>query len=484
MQNEKYDLALLAKEAMQAKGLEPEFSRAVEQQLQTIDAPAQQPLKSEDLRHLLWCSIDNDDSKDLDQLTFAEKKTDGKTTLWIAVADVDALVSKDTPIDHHAQVNTTSVYTPAKIFPMLPPKLSTNLTSLNENTDRAAIVVKITMAQTGEIEDSTISQAIVHNYAQLAYNAVGAWLEGKGEIPNKIKQIQGLENVLRLQHEAAQILKKRRHDLGALTLESSEPEAKLIDDKEVILQLPGRNYAHQLIEHFMIAANSAMARHFKEAKISSLRRVVRVPKRWDRIVEIANGLGESLPDAPDSKALDEFLIKRKHADPQVFPDLSLVIIKLLGSGEYVVENAGDDAIGHFGLALREYTHSTAPNRRFPDLISQRQYKAFLKNESSPYAQKELETLASHCTQQEDAAAKVERQMKKSAAAVLLSSHIGEAYDGIITGAAEKGTWVRIFNPPVEGKVVQGLKKFSVGDRVSVKLLNVDIPKGFIDFAAQ
>ncbi len=475
------NLVQLATQAMIEKGLQPEFSPEELRQLAQINTPAQQRSEYTDLRSLKWCSIDNDDSLDLDQLTYAEKGADGKTTLWIAIADVDALVTKDSPIDVHARINTTSVYTPAKIFAMLPEKLSTNLTSLNENEDRISVVAKIQINQTGDIEDSSIFQAIVHNYAKLTYSAVGGWLGGLNPTPDKVKQVLGLEEVLKTQHEVAQLLRKNRHKAGALTLQSSKAEAKVSSNNQIIIQLPPHNFAHQLIEEFMIAANRAMVHHFTDAKIASLRRVVRIPKYWDRIVEIARSFGENLPAQPDSKALDDFLIGRQKTDPDSFPDLSLTVIKLLGSGEYVVENDKDTPVGHFGLALSDYTHSTAPNRRFPDLISQRQFKAHSRGENNPYTSEELYRLAAHCTHQEDAATKVERQLNKSAAAILLSSQIGTVFKGIITGASSKGTWVRIFQPAVEGKVIKGVENLKIGDKVSVKLTYVDIPKGFIDF---
>lgn len=476
------DLAQLATQIMQEKGLQPEFSKDALQQIAQISNPAPLSSKYVDLRSLLWCSIDNEDSRDLDQLTYAEKEADGKTTLWIAIADVDALVDKDSPIDMHARINTRSVYTPAKIFTMLPEKLSTNLTSLNEHEDRVSMVIKIQINQTGDITSCSIFQAVVHNYAKLTYDVIGAWLEGKNSLPDKVKQVPGLENTLRTQHEAAQILKQKRHEAGSLTLESSEAEVKITSNHQIVIQLSPHNFAHQLIEELMIAANRAMAQYFRDANIASLRRVVRVPKYWDRIVEIAKSFGEDLPQQPDSKALDVFLISRQKKDPDSFPDLSLTIIKLLGKGEYIVENDKDRPVGHFALALSDYTHFTAPNRRFPDLISQRQYKAFLRVEKAPYALEELYRLAAHCTQQEDAAMKVERQINKSAAAALLSSQIGTVFKGIITGAGDKGTWVRVFQPAVEGKIIQGFEGLKIGDKVSVQLKYVDITQGFIDFA--
>ncbi len=475
------DLAQLATQVMKERGLQPEFSKEALIQLSQINNSA--PLSSNyvDLTSLLWCSIDNDDSRDLDQLTYGEKGKNNKISLWIAIADVDALVKKDSPIDMHARMNTTSVYTPAKIFPMLPEKLSTNLTSLNENEDRLSIVVKIEINQTGDIENSSIFQAIVHNYAQLTYEAVGGWLEGRSALPDKVKKVSGLENTLKIQHEAAQILKQKRHKAGSLTLESSVAEIKIASNHQIMIRIPPHNFAHQLIEEFMIAANGEVAEHLSKAKLASLRRVVRIPKYWNRIVEIAKSFGADLPYAPDSKALNIFLVNRQKADPVSFPDLSLTIIKLLGRGEYIVENDQDAPVGHFALALSSYTHSTAPNRRFPDLISQRQYKAFLKGEKAPYTLEELHSLASHCTEQEDAAMRVERQVNKSAAAAHLSSQIGTVFQGIITGINENGTWVRIFEPAVEGKIAQGFKKLNIGDRVLVELNYVNIAKGFIDF---
>lgn len=481
--NGKTELAKLANQIMQVRGLEPEFSEKELEQLSQINTPAPLSPKYVDLRTLLWCSIDNDDSRDLDQLTYAEIEKDNKMIIWIAVADVDALVNKGSAIDNHARMNTTSVYTPAKIFPMLPEKLSTNLSSLNENEDRAAMVVKIQINQMGDLENASIFQSLVHNHAKLTYNAVGGWLEGNSDLPDKIKQMVGLDNTLKIQHKAAQLLKQNRQKMGALTLESSDAEAKIENNNQIVIQLSPHNFAHQLIEEFMIAANKVMAQHCTEAKIPSLRRVVRIPKYWDRIVEVAKSFGEDLPQKPDSKALDAFLINRKKADPLSFPDISLTIIKLLGRGEYIVENADADPIGHFGLAVSDYTHSTAPNRRFPDLISQRQYKAFLHGQKLPYTLEELSSLSAHCTQQEDAAQKVERHLNKSAAAMALSSQIGRIFNGIVTGVGAKGTWARIFQPAVEGKIIQGFENLQVGDKVVVQLKRVNIPKGFIDFVA-
>lgn len=480
MAHEKYDLAKIASQVMRTRGLDPDFSNAEMQQLNTIQAPAKPFSGMEDLRKLIWCSIDNDDSKDLDQLTYAEKSGDGNTIIYVAIADVDALVAKNTPIDQHAAENTTSVYTPAKIFSMLPEKLSTGLTSLNENEDRISVVVKIVIDRDGELGESSIFQAQVRNYAQLAYNSVGDWLEEKGPIPDKVAKLPALEKNLLLQSDIAQLLKRNRDKKGSLTLESSEPEAKVIDDK-VRITHQKHNFAHQLIEHFMISANVATANFFKNHKIPSLRRVVKVPKNWDRIVQLAKELGENLPKQPDSLALDVFLKNRKEKDPLTFPDLSLAIIKLLGRGEYIVEIPGDQPVGHFGLALSVYTHSTAPNRRYPDIISQRQIKTILQKKTDPYTTAELEELSTHCTMQEDNANKVERRMIKSAAALLLITQIGHVFPGIITGSSDRGVWVRIFQPPIEGKVVRGFENKDVGDKVNAKLISVDVPNGYIDF---
>lgn len=475
-------LTHLAREAMREWGLEPDYPRDALSQLEAIQGPADLSPNLVDMRNILWASIDNDNSRDLDQLTYAEKEPDGTRAIWVAIADVETLVTKNSPIDIHAQVNTTSVYTPSVIFPMLPEKLSTNLTSLNELESRVAVVVKMVVNHEGKIIDSAICRAIVQNKAKLAYRGVGAWLEGSGKMPQKIAAVHGLEETLRLQNEITQSMRKNRYAKGALTLETTEAKAVFENEHVVGMDYEKRNLAHELIEECMIGANWVVAQTLARAKLASFRRVVRVPKRWDRILEIARELGEILPLDPDSKALDAFLVKRQKDDPETFADLSLTIIKLLGSGEYVVEYPGDAAIGHFGLALKDYTHSTAPNRRYPDIITQRQLKALLEGTAAPYQDAELEILARHCTAQEDAAQKLERQLNKSAGALLLSNKIGNTFQGVVTGASEKGTWVRIFTPSIEGKVVRGMKHLDVGMRIRVKLLSVDPIKGHLDFA--
>ncbi|PYQ58884.1 MAG: ribonuclease II [Acidobacteria bacterium] len=481
MQDHASLLASIARQAMIDRGLQPDFSTAAEKQLASISQPASEN-GVRDLRDLLWCSIDNDDSRDLDQLTVAQDLGGGNVRVLVAVADVDALVKTGTPIDDHARQNTTSVYTAAKIFPMLPEKLSTDLTSLNEAEDRVAMIVDITVAGDGSVTSGDVYRAKVRNRAKLAYNSVGMWLEGKAEAPEKLSRIAGLDENLKLQDRTADKMRELRHEHGALDLETIEARAVMRDGEIVDLQLQARNNAKNLIEDFMIAANGVTARFLASKKLSSMRRVVRSPERWDRIEKIASDLGDHLPPDPDARALEAFLLRRRKADPLRFPDLSLAIVKAMGAGEYVVERPGEQPIGHFGLAVRDYTHSTAPNRRFPDLITHRMLKAALSGSKQPYSDDELNGLAQHCTQAEDAANKVERQVRKSAAAVLLSPRIGERFDAIVTGASEKGVWVRIFHPPVEGKLLHGFDGADIGDRMRVKLIGVDIQAGHIDFA--
>jgi exoribonuclease-2 len=474
-------LQKIARQAMRDRGFEPEFSPAAVAQVARF-SPAPPGDGRRDLRDLLWCSIDNDDSRDLDQLSVCQPATGGDVTVLVAVADVDALVKRDTPVDDHAAHNTTSVYTGAQIFPMLPERLSTDLTSLNEHEDRAAMVVEFVVARDGSIGTSDVYQAVVHNHAQLAYPSLGAWLEGKGPIPPKVTAVPGLESNLRQQDAAAQALKRRRHELGALTLETIEARPVFEDDtlRDLAEQHPNR--ATELIEDFMVAANGVVARFLAANKLSSVRRVVRIPAKWPRIVDLAAQTGHRLPENPDAVALEEWLLRRRAEDPQHFPDLSLAVVKLLGRGEYIVERPGQVATGHFGLAVQDYTHSTAPNRRFPDLVAQRIVKAALAREPAPYTNGELESIAFRCTEREDAANKVERLVRKAAAALLLQSHIGERFDGIVTGASEKGTWVRVRRPPVEGRLERGGEGLDVGDHVRVKLIHTDPTRGFIDFA--
>ena len=475
-------LQAIAREAMVDRGLLPSFSPAVLAETDAITAAATRTDPSfRDLRGLLWCSIDNDDSLDLDQLTVTEPKEGALAKILVAVADVDAVVKAGSAIDGHAQTNTTSVYTAGEMFPMLPEKLSTNLTSLNEGQERLAIVIEAVVAPDGTIADSALYRAVVMNKAKLAYSSVGRWLDGAAPAPPRLSAVPGLEEQLRVQDRVAAAMRNLRHLQGALTLETLETHAMFDGDVLTDMQPDGKNRARDLIEDFMIAANGVTAKYLESKGYPSVRRVLRVPDRWDRIRDLAANLGEPLPPQPSAHALEEFLVKRRHADPEAFPDISLAVVKLLGSGEYAVEHLGQPVEGHFGLAVKDYSHSTAPNRRFPDLIAHRLLKAALAGRPVPYGHDQLEELARHCTEQEDNAAKVERRVQKSAAALLLTSRIGERFDAIVTGASEKGTWVRISRPPVEGKVVRGYAHFDVGDRVRVKLVATDVEKGFIDF---
>lgn len=462
-------------------GLAPKFPADALAELDRIDAPATpdgEPAR--DLRSLLWCSIDNDDSRDLDQLNTAEAVPGGGVRVLVAIADVDALVRKDSALDQHAQQNTTSVYTAAEIFPMLPEKLSTDLTSLNPDADRMAVVTEMVLAGDGTLESSGVYRASVRNRAKLAYDGVAAWLDGKGPRPDEIGAVRGLEEALRLQDRVAARMKALRHASGALSLETIEARPVFEGDNLKDLAETTRNRARDIIEDFMIAANGVTARYLATREFSSLRRIVRVPRNWDGIVALAAERGATLPRVPDAKALEDFLLEAKAADPLRFPDLSLGVIKLLGSGEYAVERPGDDVGGHFGLAVKDYAHSTAPNRRYPDLIAQRLLKASIAGHSQPYTDDELELLARHCTQAENAAQKVERQVTKSAAAILLQSRIGEQFDGIVTGVSDKGTWVRLLHPPVEGRLENGAG-MSVGRSIRVKLTSTNVERGFIDF---
>lgn len=476
------DLARIATDAMTERGLEPEFSAELQRQLAQITGPGTEGGEEiHDLTGLLWCSIDNDDSLDLDQLTVCEPLPKGAVKILVAIADVDALVKKGTAIDDHARINTTSVYTGARLFPMLPEKLSTNLTSLNPDQDRLALVTEMIVNADGGLAGSAVYRARVRNKAKLAYDALSDWIDGKAKLPAAAKAVRGMETQLRTQDAVAQQLRKRRHAQGALELETFQPKAVFDGDRVVDIQQQVQNRARQLIEELMILTNECTARFLAARGGASLRRVVRSPERWLRMVEVAKTLGESLPTEPDSKALEKFLAKRRQADPLRFPDLSLVIVKLMGSGEYVVEIPGGEPVGHFGLAVRDYTHSTAPNRRFPDLITSRMLKAVLMAAPAPYTNAELGKLAEHCTVQEDAAQKVERQVRKSEAALLLEARIGERFDAIVTGMAYGNTWVRIFSPPAEGKLVHGTPGLGVGQQLRVKLVSTDVERGFIDF---
>jgi len=478
----RFILRSIAHRAMLERGLFPDFSPHALAELDGIRVAATRAEEStRDLRNLIWCSIDNDDSRDLDQLTVAEAMPGGAVKILVAIADVDAVVKKQSALDDHARQNTTSVYTAAEIFPMLPEKLSTDLTSLNYELDRLAIVVEMVIGADGSLQGSDLYTATVRNHAKLAYNSVASWLEDSGPMSQVIGKVDGLGENLRLQDRVAQKLRALRHVHGALNLETIEAHPVFDGDDLKDLEAERKNKAREIIEDFMISANGVTARYLASKMFPSLRRVVRIPQRWDRIVDLASDHGFTLPQKPDSKALEQFLISVKAADPLRFPDLSLSVIKLLGAGEYVVELPGGSAVGHFGLAVRDYTHSTAPNRRFPDLITQRLLKAALTGHSLPYENNELAALAKHCTEAEDAAKKVERQVGKSAAAMLLESRIGERFEAIVTGASDKGTWVRLLHPPIEGRLVSGFDGMDVGHRLRVQLIRTDVERGYIDF---
>ncbi len=476
------DLQGVARQVMVAHGFEPDFPPAVQQQLAELKAHPPQVAPGADIRDLrnqLWSSIDNDTSRDLDQVEVAERLPDGGIRVLVGVADVDAFVPEHSPIDDHAEKETTTVYTGIRNFPMLPEELSTGTTSLLENGDRLAVVVEFVVGTDGNVKSSNAYRAIVCNHAQLAYNAVGAWLEGKAAAPVKINASADLQAQLKLQDEAAQVLRAQRYRQGALNLETNEVNPVILNQQVVDVEDQEKNRATELIEDFMIAANGVVARML--AKVSSLRRIVKTPKRWDRIVQLAAVQGEKLPPQPDSKALNDFLVKRRAADPDHFADLSLAVIKLIGPGEYVLERPGEPEQGHFGLAVQDYTHSTAPNRRFADIVTQRLIKAVLAGAKNPYSDEELSAIANNCTIRGDAARKVEREMSKRLAAVAMSHRIGEVFDAIVTGVTPGGTFVRALKPRVEGLLVQA-QGVDVGDRLRVKLVRTDIQRGYIDFA--
>jgi len=477
-----FDLAEGARLVMLDAGFLPEMPAAAQREAAQLRPASVDGAGVRDLRTLLWSSIDNDESRDLDQIEVAEELPGDLVRVRVGIAEVDALVHRGSAIDDYAARNTCTVYTGARIFPMLPEKLSTDLTSLADGKERLAIVIEMQVGTDGSVGKSDIYRAVVVNRAKLAYNGVAAWLDGTAPAPAPITATPGLDQNLRIQDRAAQAMKTRRHQQGALTLETIEPRPVFAGDSLTDLRSDRKNRATELIEDFMVGANGVTARYLAQKGFPALRRVLRSPERWARIVDLARDLGENLPPHPDSQALQEFLEKRRQADPVRFPDLSLSVVKLLGRGEYVLEIPGQPVDGHFGLAVRDYTHSTAPNRRFPDLLTQRLLKAALSGTPAPYRKDELGELARHCTEQEDNATKVERQVRKSAAALLLESRVGERFDGIVTGASPKGTWVRIDNPAAEGKVVRGYKGLDVGDHVAVELVDTDVERGFVDFA--
>lgn len=477
------DLQATAEQVMMEHGFEPEFPPAVAEELANLkkDPPAVAVTDGvRDLRNLLWSSIDNDTSRDLDQIEVAEAASNGEVKIMIGIADVDSCVPKQSPIDQHAAKETTTVYTGVRTFPMIPEELSTGMTSLLENQDRLSIVIEFIVAADGNLKSPDVYRAVVRNRAQLQYNSVGAWLEGGGKAPAKVSASSDLQEQLKLQDEVAQRLKALRNQHGALNLETDEMRPLIQNDQIVDVVKQQRNRATDLIEDFMIAANGVVARWLEN--VSSLRRIVRTPERWDRIVQLAATKGEKLPAQPDSKALNDFLLRRKAADPDHFADVSLIVIKLIGPGEYVLERPGEPEPGHFGLAVQDYTHSTAPNRRFADVVTQRVLKAKLMGKANPYSDDELTAIAGNCTQKEDAARKVEREVTKRLAAVAMQHRIGDVFDAIVTGVTARGTFVRVLQPHIEGLLAQGDHGLDVGDRIRAKLVRTDVQKGFIDFA--
>ena len=477
------DLKTLAHLEMVHEGFEPDFPPQVLRDVAAMSvAGAVAAPGVRDLRTLLWSSIDNPESRDLDQVEVAEKLANGDIKVLVGIADVDSLVPAGSATDTHAGKNTTSVYCGVMTFPMLPERLSTDLTSLNQAVDRAAVVIEFVVAPDGTIRSRDVYRALIHNMAQLDYPSVGSWLEGTGAAPEKVAASAPLQEQLRLQDQAAQLLRKQRHLAGALELETIEATPVAQDGKVTDLMIRPQNRATQLIEDFMISANTTMAMHLEAHGSSSIRRVVKVPERWDRIVTLAKDFGETLPATPDSGALSTFLAKRRVADPVHFPDLSLSVVKLMGPGIYVLERPGEVGEGHFGLAVHDYTHSTAPNRRYADLITQRLLKALIAGAKPAYDDGQLNQVATQCTTMEDASRKVERTCRKQAAAQLLAGRVGESFDAIVTGAGPKGTFVRTIKPPAEGMVVRGQHGMDVGDKVTVKLVDTNIARGFVDFA--
>lgn len=478
-------LSQRAHQTMIENGFEPEFSPAVYDQLRSIESAPEPTVAAgiEDLRSLLWSSIDNASSRDLDQIEWAESLPNGDIRVLVGIADVDSMIAKGSPLDKHAALNTVTVYTQSRIFPMLPEEISTGITSLNEGENRLVVVADMTVKENGDVPESTFFRALARNHAKLDYESLGDWFDNNGEMPKPMQRIDGLKQQIELQREAAKRLAAYRRAKGALEFESIESSAVIEDGEVKGLVSVVSNSARKLIENFMVAANVEMAEFLESKGSVSLRRVVRSPERWDGIRRIAAEYDEDLPEQPDQPALAAFLEKRRVADPEHFPDLSLSIIKLIGSGEYVVERPGEDTGGHFGLAVRDYAHSTAPNRRFTDIVVQRLVKAVIEGQPSPYTADEVDQIATHANDQERAARKVERKLRKIVAASVMQRHIGETFQAIVTGDTPSGVFARILRPPVDGRIEQGQHDLNVGDKVTVRLISADPRSGFIDFAA-
>jgi len=475
------DLRVIAHQAMIDAGFDPDPDPAVEAELKNLGKHPDAGAQLRDMRDLLWSSIDNDDTRDLDQIEIAEERSGGDSRLMIAIADVDSEVPKGSAIDAHAAAQTTTVYSGAVVFPMIPTELSTGATSLFEGADRKSIVIDMVIGSDGTVRSADVYRALVKNKAQLAYPSVGTWLDSGAPIPDAVSKVSGLEAQLRLQAQIAAALRKTRLDNGALEIETVEARAVSTDGQVTAIEKSPKNSATDLIEDFMIAANGSVARFLEGHKVSSIRRIVRSPERWARIVDLAKEFGNTLPAEADAVALHDFMVERRAADPIRFPDLSLAVVKLLGPGEYILDQPGVVEPGHFGLAVQDYTHSTAPNRRYADLVTQRIVKAVLAGAPPPYTDDELTVIARNCTLKEDAARKVERNVRKIAAAILFSHRIGEQFRAIVTGNNSSGTFVRVMDPPVEGMLVRGAAGVDVGDEIDVKLLSTNPKRGFIDF---
>lgn len=478
------DLKAIAYEAMGRYGFVPQFPKPV---MREVDVLSEEQIQSKnvsgvrDLRHLLWSSIDNVESLDLDQLEYCESGQNQEILVKVAIADVDSFVPRKSQTDEHAAHNGSSVYTGIKIFQMLPEKLSTDLTSLRPHMDRLAVVIEYAVLPDGDVRHGSVYRALVCNKAKLNYDAVGDWLDGREAIPKTIRETPLLEEQVRLQDEASERLRKYRMRQGTLELDTIEAKLLVQDETVTSLVVERKNKARYLIENFMVAANETMAAFLEKAGVPVIQRVVRTPRNWSAIMEVAASYGAHLPPEPDSMALSQFLIKQKEADSERFPDLSLTVVKLLGAGEYMMLEPGKTPVGHFCLAIMDYTHATAPNRRYVDVIIQRLLKSVLDKKPCPYTPEELVEQSAWLSDREKEAKKVERFMRKAAAAVMLSDHIHKSFDAIVTGASEKGTYVRLLNPPAEGRVVRGERGMRVGDKVRVRLINLDPHRGYIDF---
>jgi VacB/RNase II family 3'-5' exoribonuclease len=475
-----FDFQRKAREEMVHEGFQPDFPPQVIRDTLAMSAATSADGNMQDLRSLLWSSIDNTESRDLDQIEWAERKDDGRIRALVGIADVDVVVAANSATDVHAKANATSVYTGGPVFPMLPERLSTDLTSLGQDQDRRAIIMEFIVGTDGQVTCSDVCRAVVRNHARLNYDQVGNWLGSVSPAASSPFNVPGLSEQLLLQREASGRLKAFRKEHGALVFGEVENVPIVVNNTVHGFAMVKQNAARDLIESFMVAANVAMAEYLRARNCLCLRRIVRTPKRWDRIQALAAPLGVKLPDSPDARALSEFLAQRRAADPDHFPELSLAVLKSLGPGEYAVEHPGAEHEGHFALAVEDYSHATAPNRRYADLTMQRLLKSCLAGSPAPFSESALTDLAAHCTERETAARHVERFMKKVAAAIMLAPQIGHIFDAIVTGVSPKGTFARLLTVPGEGRIMRGERGLDVGDKIRVRLAGVDAGKGFID----